>query len=126
MTAQLAEKRRDHRVHTALPVLLDNATGVTGDMLPVLLDNATGVTGDMPPVFIKNPTGVTRDVSASGVFFWTSGTYAIGELISFSIDLKAESGEFMRKCQGAVIRTETLGHMVGVAARITESTMETA
>jgi len=32
----------------------------------------------------------------------------------------------MWKCRGAVVGTQPLGHMVGVAARITESTMESA
>ncbi|MDH3288241.1 MAG: PilZ domain-containing protein [Betaproteobacteria bacterium] len=90
------QKRRDQRVDTALLV------------------------------FLENVRGVTRDVSASGAFFWTSGTYAPGESISFAIELKTAGGRMMRKCQGAVVRTETLAHMVGVAARITESTMESA
>ena len=96
MTAKLAEKRSGQRIDIARPVFLENATGVT------------------------------RDISASGVFFWISGKYSPGESISFAIELKTAGGRMMRKCQGAVVRTETLAHMVGVAARITESTMESA
>lgn len=88
------QKRRDQRVDTALPV------------------------------FLENTRGVTRDTSASGAFFWTSGNYAPGESISFAIELKTAGGKMMWKCRGAVVRTEPRDHMVGVAARITESTME--
>jgi len=77
-------------------------------------------------VFLENARGVTRDTSASGAFFWTSGTYAPGQPISFAIELKTAGGRMMWKCKGAVVRTEPRDHMVGVAASITESTMEPA
>ena len=91
MTAKLAEKRRDYRVRTALPVSLENATGVT------------------------------RDMSASGAFFWISGTHAIGESISFSLELKTAEGSTVWTCQGDVVRTEPRGNDIGVAVRITEA-----
>jgi len=79
------------------------------------------------PVFLKNSEGITRDVSASGVFFWTSEpTCALGELISFSVELKRPEGRMMLKCQGDVVRTEPHDGMVGVAVKITESAMEFA
>lgn len=91
-----SQKRRDKRVDTALMVFLDNARGVT------------------------------RDMSASGAYFWTSGSYVPGEPISFAIELKTAAGKVMWRCRGDVIRTEPQDHMVGVAARISESTMESA
>ncbi len=98
MTAKLPELRRDQRYHAALPV------------------------------FLGNTKGATRDMSTSGVYFWKDGMCMCvpGESISFSIELKTATGRMMWKCQGAVVRTEPLGDMVGVAARITESTMEPA
>ena len=76
-------------------------------------------------VFLKSATGVTRDMSASGAYFWTSGTYAIGESISFSIELKTAGGRMMRKCKGEVLRVERQDSShVGVGVRITESRME--
>jgi hypothetical protein len=75
-------------------------------------------------VYLENARGVTRDTSASGAFFWTSGTYAPGDPINFAIELKTAGGRMMWKCRAAVVRTEPRDHMVGVAARITESTME--
>jgi len=94
MAAGLPERRRSKRINVALPVFLDKAMGVT------------------------------RDVSASGVFFWISGMYALGDVISFSIGRKTASGKFMLKCRGDVIRAERRGNEVGVAVRITEPMVE--
>jgi len=76
------------------------------------------------PVILENATGVTRDVSASGVFFWKRGAFAYGDSIRFSMERKTESGKVVQKCRGVVVRTEPRGNDVGVAARITESTTE--
>ena len=95
MIAENPEKRRGQRIHTSLPV------------------------------FLKNVEGITRDVSASGVFFWTSESVcALGELISFSVELKRPEARLMLKCQGDVVRTEPRSGMLGVAVRITDSTMK--
>ncbi len=91
-----AEKRRDRRVETELPV------------------------------YVSNATGVTRDMSPSGTFFWISGTYSVGESISFSMEMKTAGGKMMWKCRGDVVRTERRGNDMGVAVRITESAMEAA
>ena len=84
-TAARAEQRRDRRIDIALPVMLQNAMGIT------------------------------RNVSSSGVFFWVNGTYALGDVIDFSMGRKTESGEFMLKCRGVVLRTEQRNDDVGVA-----------
>jgi len=95
MIAEHSDKRRGQRIHTALPVIL------------------------------KNAEGITRDVSASGVFFWTSEcSCAPGELISFSVELKRPEGRMMLKCQGDVVRTELCNGMMGVAVKITDSAMK--
>jgi hypothetical protein len=96
MTAKLPEKRRDRRVDIALPVFVDNAMGVT------------------------------RDMSASGAFFWIRGTYAVGDSINFSMEMKTAGGRMLWKCRGDVIRSEPLDNTAGVAVRITESAMEPA
>jgi len=90
------EKRRDKRVETELPV------------------------------FIGNAMGITRDMSASGAFFWISGRYAVGESISFSMEMKTAGGRMRWKCRGDVVRTEPRDKDVGVAVKITESLMEPA
>jgi len=95
MIAENPEKRRGQRVHTALPV------------------------------FLKNAEGITRDVSASGVFFWTSeSTCALGELISFTVELKRPEGRMILKCHGDVVRTEARHGEMGVAVKITDSAMK--
>jgi len=77
-------------------------------------------------VYLDNARGVTRDMSAAGAFFWTGHEYAVGESISFAIELKTAGGRMMWKCRGDVLRTEPLDYMSGIAVRITESTMEPA
>ena len=95
MIAEKSEKRRGQRIQTALPI------------------------------FLKNAEGITRDVSASGVYFWTSESMcALGELISFSVELKRPEGRVMLKCQGDVVRTEPRNGMMGVAVKISDSAMK--
>ncbi len=84
-TATRPEQRRDRRIDIALPVMLENATGVTSN------------------------------VSSSGVFFWISGTHALGDVINFAMGRRTESDEFMLKCRGVVLRTEQRGNDIGVA-----------
>lgn len=94
MTGRLPERRQNERINVELPLILENATGVT------------------------------RDVSPSGVFFWKRGVFAYGESIRFSIERRTDSGKIIQKCRGVVVRTEPRGHDVGVAARIIQSTSE--
>lgn len=77
-------------------------------------------------VYLENARGVTRDMSASGAYFWTSGDYAVGDPISFSVEIKTAGGKMMWKCRGNVTRTDPHDYMVGIAAKITESKMEPA
>jgi hypothetical protein len=90
------EKRRDERIFTALPVKLETATGIT------------------------------RDVSASGVFFETEVTYALGSEISFAVELGTPGGRMVLKCEGEIVRIERRDARVGVAVKIVESTLEPA
>lgn len=78
------------------------------------------------PVFVKNMTGVTRDVSATGVFFWTGYACMTGDFIHFEVELRRPVGKMMLKCQGDVVRTEARDTTIGVAVRITQSSMEQA
>lgn len=87
------DKRREERVTTALPVFLDAASGTT------------------------------CDVSASGVFFETSASFAVGESIDFTVEFDALGGKRMLKCRGQIIRTEQRADRIGVAIKIVESFM---
>jgi hypothetical protein len=91
------EKRSESRVRTALPVILENATGIT------------------------------RDVSVSGVFFWADGgRFTAGDQISFAVQIRRPTGKMTLMCRGDVVRTEQYNPILGVAVRITESAMELA
>ena len=73
------------------------------------------------PVELEQRTGLTRDVSASGVFFETDSSFPVGVTISFSLVLEhADPGGPLRlQCQGEVVRVERLESKVGVAVRFT-------
>ncbi|PLX81263.1 MAG: PilZ domain-containing protein [Desulfuromonas sp.] len=72
------------------------------------------------PVHLANANGMTRDISGSGIFFVTDHSYALGENISFSLDLNyAFPGQPLHlDCFGQVKRIESIGDQVGVAAQI--------
>jgi Tfp pilus assembly protein PilZ len=91
-----SDKRREERVSTALSIDLGTATGVT------------------------------RDVSASGVFFETDATYALGNEISFAVELDTPGGRVVLKCKGEIVRIEPRDARVGVAVKIVKSTLDPA
>jgi Tfp pilus assembly protein PilZ len=91
-----SDKRREERVSTALSIDLGTATGVT------------------------------RDVSASGVFFETDATYALGNEISFAVELDTPGGGVVLKCKGEIVRIEPRDARVGVAVKIVKSTLDPA
>lgn len=94
MDVRESNKRREERVSTALPIDLGTATGVT------------------------------RDVSASGVFFETDATYALGNEISFAVELDTPGGRMVLRCKGEIVRIEPRDARVGVAVKIVESTLD--
>lgn len=75
-------------------------------------------------VDLGTTTGITRDVSASGVFFETDVPYVIGSEISFAMDLETPGGKMVLRCRGEIVRVKPREGKVGVAVKITESTME--
>ena len=94
MTSKVVERRNEHRLGSALPVYLANATGMM------------------------------RDMSASGAYFWTPKKYAVGDTINFSIGIYTSKGRTVWKCQGDVLRTEPQDIYHGVAVKITSTTVE--
>ena len=79
------------------------------------------------PVILENTTGVTRDLSPSGVFFWADGgLFAAGDRVSFAVQIRGAAGKMTLMCRGDVVRTEPYEAMLGVAVRITESAIESA
>jgi Tfp pilus assembly protein PilZ len=76
------------------------------------------------PVILGGAKAITRDVSASGIFVETDVSYSLGEPISFSIELDNPGGKLVLKGQGDVVRIERRETKIGVALRITQSTIE--
>jgi len=90
-------RRRDLRIHSALPV------SVNGVM------------------------GTTRDISASGVFFEIDeNSNEPGSTIQFSVRLETPGGAINLVCEGQVIRMEKRDGKLGIAANIISQTMESA
>jgi hypothetical protein len=92
--SQYQEKRREERVRTSLPVNV----GIT--------------------------MGVTRDVSATGMYFETDASYAVGSTVSVALDMETPQGKMLFKCRGEILRIERQGKKVGVAVRFLESALE--
>lgn len=78
------------------------------------------------PVDLGTATGVTRDVSASGIFFETDASYAVGNEIDLTVEFDTPGGKMMLKAHGNIVRIERRDAKVGVAVKITESKMEPA
>jgi hypothetical protein len=77
--------------------------------------------GSALPVYLNNATGIMRDMSVSGAYFLTRNTYSIGETIDFSIGIYTSEGRTVWKCRGDVLRTEPQYRNVGVAVKITST-----
>jgi hypothetical protein len=78
-------------------------------------------TGKLPLEF-DSGKGVTKDYSGSGVFFETDKSFSPGQKIEFSIylqDISADLPRYMR-CSGEIVRVESKGEKIGVAATIKE------
>jgi hypothetical protein len=77
------------------------------------------------PVSLGDVKGVTCDVSASGMFFETSATFATGDTIDFTVEFDTPTGKRILKCRGKIVRTQMRNDdRLGVAVKIEESTME--
>jgi hypothetical protein len=76
------------------------------------------------PVYLGGITGKTRDVSASGILFETDATYALGNSISFAVEMNTSAGKMVLRCRGDVVRIEPQGKKVSVAVKISQSTLE--
>jgi hypothetical protein len=77
------------------------------------------------PVRLGHAKGVTRNISASGVFFETDVPHAVGNEISFSIDLMGPQGEkLVLNCRGEIVRVEVEGAKVGLAVKTRTSVLK--
>lgn len=93
MASHDGEKRRDQRIRAALPVRTGGAVGIT------------------------------RDVSESGIFFETDAYHRPGSAISLYIDVDTPGGPITLACNGVIVRVERLASRVGLAIRITDTSI---
>jgi len=70
------------------------------------------------PVNLGNAEGLTCNVSASGIFFETAATLAVGEMIDFKVEFDTPAGKWVLKCRGNIVRTEERDNRLGVAVKI--------
>lgn len=79
------------------------------------------------PVELEQGSGVTRDVSAGGVFLECNRSFTPGATIEFTIVLGSErpAEPILLHCRGQVVRVESNGERVGVAATIASYSVET-
>jgi hypothetical protein len=96
-TATGAEKRLEKRVAAVLPVSLGDMEGVKA---------------------------FTRDVSASGLFLETDAVLAQGSMIRLMVELDTPRGKRILRCEGSVVRMETLDDCLGFAVKIVDSKLE--
>lgn len=78
------------------------------------------------PVEAGGAAGVARDVSATGIFFETDASYAVGSRISLAVDLDTPWGRVMVRGQGKIVRVEHRDEKIGVAVRFTDSSGDSA
>jgi hypothetical protein len=96
-TATGAEKRLEKRVAATLPVTLDGMEGAKA---------------------------VTRDVSASGLFLETDAVLVQGSVIRLLVELDTPRGKRILRCEGSVVRIETIEDRLGFAVKIVDSKLE--
>ena len=72
------------------------------------------------PVLMERGGGLTRDMSVSGIRFETSAfDLPVGHPFDFSVTIgRHETGSWMLRCHGCVIRIESRGDHICVAAEI--------
>lgn len=78
------------------------------------------------PLSLENATGVTRNVATTGMFFWTDNTraFAVGDRVNITLEVVKSGRKIKPKCQGEIVRIETSGTQAGVAVRLVESTID--
>ena len=72
------------------------------------------------PDGLRRGRGVMRDVSASGIFFETDSTYAVGNAIEVRLELDTPWGRVMVRSAGRIVRIEPHADRVGVAVRFAD------
>ncbi len=70
------------------------------------------------PVHMAGATGATHNISAQGIYFETDVQQEVGSLVTFTLEFTLYGERHQLLCEGKVIRVDTDGDRVGVAARL--------
>ena len=70
------------------------------------------------PIVLNGKKGLTQDISATGCYFEIDADQKIGSKIEFSIELDTPGGKLQILCSCEVVRLESKGGKLGVAAKI--------
>lgn len=77
----------------------------------------------LPVRLLSGGTGTTRNISASGIYFETDSTPLSDSPLEFSVEFERNGNGtgLTLRCSAQVVRIESLGDKIGIAARIVES-----
>jgi hypothetical protein len=70
------------------------------------------------PVRLSGSAGETVNISAQGIYFETDVQQRVGSLVNFTVEFTLYGEKHRLLCEGKVVRVETQGERVGVAARL--------
>lgn len=70
------------------------------------------------PVTMAGAIGATHNISAQGIYFETDVRQEVGSLVNFTLEFTLYGERHQLLCEGKVIRVDTEGDRVGVAARM--------
>ena len=78
------------------------------------------------PVYLQGGAlGTTRDISANGIYFETDMEPIRESPLDFTVEFQNGGvGGLSLRCRGQVLRVESQGARIGVAAKILESKLE--
>lgn len=70
------------------------------------------------PVRMGDGAGETQNISAQGIYFETDVEQRIGSLVNFTVEYTLYGRKHRLLCEGKVVRVESHGDRIGVAARL--------
>ena len=98
-----------------------NVTGIS----KVPRDRAPRVRSQLP-IVLNGKKGLTQDISATGFYFEIDADQKIGSTIEFSIELDTPGGKLQILCSCEVVRLESKGGKLGVAAKIIKQEIQSS
>jgi hypothetical protein len=76
------------------------------------------------PVHLGGMQGTSCNVSATGILFEVDASYVPGSSVDFQVELDTPGGRMLMRCHGNIVRIEPRDKKIGVAVKITTSSLE--